>query len=82
MVSVSEIVSMNNWWTASDRASGKTGEEKRGIRTDIGLFDICSRACPEMMEQIRACSGRICDVADGRAARSLQKAKPIPMIAF
>ncbi len=35
-----------------------------------------------MMEQIRACSGRICDVADGRAARSLQKAKSIPMIAY
>ena len=27
-------------------------------------------------------SGRICDVADGRAARSLQKAKSIPMIAY
>lgn len=53
-----------------------------GENYNIGLFDICSRAYPEMMEQIRACSGRIYDVADGRAARSLQKAKSIPMIAY
>lgn len=53
-----------------------------GENYNIGLFDICSRAYPEMMEQIRECSGRIYDVADGRVARGLQKGKSIPMIAY
>lgn len=53
-----------------------------GENYNIGLFDICSCIYPEMMERIRACSGRIYSVADGKEARSMQKPKSIPMIAY
>lgn len=53
-----------------------------GENYNIGLFDICSRAYPEMMEQVRECSSRVYDVADGRIGRTMQKAKSIPMIAY
>ncbi len=53
-----------------------------GENYNIGLFDICSCIYPEMMEQIRECSGRIYEVADGRIGRCAQKAESIPMIAY
>lgn len=53
-----------------------------GENYNIGLFDICSRVYPEMMEQIRECSGRIYAVADGQERRSTRKPKSIPMIAY
>lgn len=53
-----------------------------GENYNIGLFDICSCIYPEMMEQIRECSSRIYDVADGQKERSTQKPKSIPMIAY
>ena len=53
-----------------------------GENYNIGLFDICSRIYPEMMEQIKVCGSRIYNVADGKTARSLVKAKVIPMIAY
>ena len=53
-----------------------------GENYNIGLFDICSRIYPEMMEQIKVCGSRIYNVADGKTARSLEKAKMIPMIAY
>ena len=53
-----------------------------GENYNIGLFDICSCAYPEMMEQIRECSGGIYEVADGKKERCLQKARSIPMIAY
>lgn len=53
-----------------------------GENYNIGLFDICSCAYQEMMEQVRECSGRIYDVADGKIKRSIKKAKSIPMIAY
>lgn len=53
-----------------------------GENYNIGLFDVCSCIYPEMMEQIRECSSRIYDVADGQKERSTQKPKSIPMIAY
>lgn len=53
-----------------------------GENYNIGLFDICSCVYPEMMEQIRECSGRVYYVADGQTRRSSQKPKSIPMIAY
>lgn len=53
-----------------------------GENYNIGLFDICSRVHPEMMEQIRACSGEVYEVADGKKARCTEKAASIPMIAY
>lgn len=53
-----------------------------GENYNIGLFDICSCIYPEMMEQIRECSSRIYEVADGKAERSMERAKSIPMIAY
>ncbi|WP_251205829.1 beta-galactosidase [Acetatifactor aquisgranensis] len=53
-----------------------------GENYNIGLFDVCSCAYPEMMEHIRECSGGIYEVADGKAKRSRQKPKSIPMIAY
>ncbi len=53
-----------------------------GENYNIGLFDICSRVYPQMMDQIKVCGSRIYDVADGRTARSAEKAKMIPMIAY
>lgn len=53
-----------------------------GENYNIGLFDICSCAYPEMMEQIRECSRRIYDIADGKMVRAMQEPKSIPMIAY
>lgn len=53
-----------------------------GENYNIGLFDICSRVYSEMMEEVRECSSRVYDVADGRTERTGQKAKSIPMIAY
>lgn len=53
-----------------------------GENYNIGLFDICSCAYPEMMEKIRECSGRVYEVADGQLEKSARKAESIPMIAY
>lgn len=53
-----------------------------GENYNIGLFDICSRAYPEMMEKIRECSGRVYYVADGQLERTMRKPKSVPMIAY
>ena len=53
-----------------------------GENYNIGLFDICSCAYPEMLEQIRECSGRIYEIAAGRAQREPKEAESIPMIAY
>ena len=53
-----------------------------GENYNIGLFDICSLAYPEMMEHIRECSRGIYEVADGRAQRSHRRPKSIPMITY
>ena len=53
-----------------------------GENYNIGLFDICSCAYPDMMKKIRECSGRVYLVADGKADRSVRKPKTIPMIAY
>lgn len=53
-----------------------------GENYNIGLFDICSCAYPEMLEQIRMCSDRIYQVAAGQEARCAARAKSIPMIAY
>ena len=53
-----------------------------GENYNIGLFDVCSLAYPEMMEHIRECSRGIYEVADGRAQRSHRRPKSIPMIAY
>lgn len=53
-----------------------------GENYNIGLFDICSIAYPEMMEQIRKCSGRVYEIADGRIQKTAQRAEAIPMIAY
>ncbi len=53
-----------------------------GENYNIGLFDICSCAYPEMMGKIRECSKRVYSVADGVTERSAEKPKSIPMIAY
>ncbi len=53
-----------------------------GENYNIGLFDICSRIHPEMVEKVRACSGEVYEVADGRKERCAEKAASIPMIAY
>lgn len=53
-----------------------------GENYNIGLFDICSRAYTEMLEQIRESAGRIYEVAEGRLERYQEKAESIPMIAY
>lgn len=53
-----------------------------GENYNIGLFDICSRAYPKMMEKIRECSGRVYYVADGQLERSARTPRSIPMIAY
>lgn len=53
-----------------------------GENYNIGLFDICSCAYPEMLEQIKVCAGRIYRVAAGEEARCGVEAKSIPMIAY
>ena len=46
------------------------------------LFDICSCAYPEMLEQIRECSRRVYRIAAGQAPRCEKEAESIPMIAY
>lgn len=53
-----------------------------GENYNIGLFDICSRAYTDMLEQVRESAGRIYDVADGRLERYGERAESIPMIAY
>lgn len=53
-----------------------------GENYNIGLFDICSQAYPEMMRKVRECSRTIYEVADGEREPADQKAKSIPMIAY
>lgn len=53
-----------------------------GENYNIGLFDICSCAYPDMMEKIRECSSRVYYVADGQREQSNRKPKSIPMIAY
>lgn len=53
-----------------------------GENYNIGLFDICSCAYSEMMEQIRECSKGIYSIADGKAERSGRKPRSIPMVAY
>ncbi len=53
-----------------------------GENYNIGLFDICSRVYPEMMNEIRDCAGSIYLVADGKKERTSQRPATIPMIAY
>ena len=53
-----------------------------GENYNIGLFDICSRVYPEMMNEIRDCAGSIYLVADGKKERTSTKPATIPMIAY
>lgn len=53
-----------------------------GENYNIGLFDICSRPYPEMMESVKECSKNIYEVAEGRKRPSEEKAETIPMIAY
>ena len=53
-----------------------------GENYNIGLFDICSCAYPEMLEQIRECSRRVYRIAAGQAPRCEKEAESIPMIAY
>ncbi len=53
-----------------------------GENYNIGLFDICSRAYPEMMSEIKKCAGRIYGIADGTLERTHDTASFIPMIAY
>ena len=53
-----------------------------GENYNIGLFDICSCAYEEMMEEIQKCSGRIYRVAAGEIGRCPGEAQPIPMVAY
>lgn len=53
-----------------------------GENYNIGLFDICYRPYPEMMQKVKECSETIYEVADGRKKPVEEKAKSIPMIAY
>lgn len=53
-----------------------------GENYNIGLFDICSCAYPEMKRSIRACSETVYPVAAGERARTQRRAASIPMIAY
>lgn len=53
-----------------------------GENYNIGLFDICSCPYSGMLEQIRACSGGIYDVAGATAAQRTERPRSIPMIAY
>lgn len=53
-----------------------------GENYNIGLFDVCSRPYPEMMEQVKACSKEIYQVAAGEKEPVQEKAESIPMIAY
>ncbi len=53
-----------------------------GENYNIGIFDICSRAYPEMTEEIRKCSERVYAIADGSLEKSRELPHSIPMIAY
>lgn len=53
-----------------------------GENYNIGLFDICSQAYPEMMQKVRECSRTIYEVADGIRKPAQETGKSIPMIAY
>lgn len=53
-----------------------------GENYNIGLFDVCSRPYPEMMEQVRACGQGLYPVAAGEREPAEEKAQEIPMIAY
>lgn len=53
-----------------------------GENYNIGLFDICFRPYPEMMEQVKECSRTIYQVAEGSKKPTDEKAQSIPMIAY
>lgn len=53
-----------------------------GENYNIGLFDICFQPYPEMMAQVKACSSRIYQIADGKIEPTREKAVSIPMIAY
>ena len=53
-----------------------------GENYNIGLFDVCSRPYPEMMEQVRACGQGLYPVAAGEREPVKEKAESIPMIAY
>lgn len=53
-----------------------------GENYNIGLFDVCSRPYPEMMEQVKACSAEIYRIAAGEKEPTREKAETIPMIAY
>lgn len=53
-----------------------------GENYNIGLFDVCSRPYPEMMEQIRDCGRVLYQVAAGEKEPTKEKAEAIPMIAY
>ncbi len=53
-----------------------------GENYNIGLFDICFRPYPEMMEQVMNCSRSIYEVADGIRKPTDIKGRSIPMIAY
>lgn len=53
-----------------------------GENYNIGLFDICYRPYPEMMEQVKECSKTIYEVADGSRKPIEEKGLSIPMIAY
>ena len=53
-----------------------------GENYNIGLFDVCSRPYPEMMEQVRACGRGLYPVAAGEREPVEEKAQEIPMIAY
>ena len=53
-----------------------------GENYNIGLFDVCSRPYPEMMEQVRACGQGLYPVAAGERETAEETAQEIPMIAY
>ncbi len=53
-----------------------------GENYNIGLFDICSRAYPEMMKAVLECSRGIYSVADGSTPPTERRPLSIPMIAY
>ncbi|MDD7740308.1 MAG: beta-galactosidase [Fusicatenibacter sp.] len=53
-----------------------------GENYNIGLFDICSQAYPEMMNKVKECSSEIYTVKAGIQPPTGEKAESIPMIAY
>lgn len=53
-----------------------------GENYNIGLFDVCSCPYEEMMEQVKACSRTLYQVASGEIAPVKKRAQSIPMVAY